>query len=237
MRDEASNWLDASLSWTGNFLDELFVYDDQSSDDSMNVALKHTPFVVRRSDDETSFMEHEGKFRQNAWKHMTEALDPDPSDWILTFDADEFLVGGFDQKIRDRLERLIVIAQDVNRDCVNIARPEVWQHDIKLLVRTDGFWMGASPRLANWKPGSKFKNKKIGCGSLPEMYVDPLSTVHLVSLLHLGYSTPEDRQRHYSRYMGLKNHGHSQKHIDSILSTPELMEFEGPAPKIWRGKR
>ena len=67
VRDEADRWLDASLSWQKNFLDDIFVYDDRSTDRTLQIALKHTPNVKVRSEDEPSFLEHEGKFRQNCW--------------------------------------------------------------------------------------------------------------------------------------------------------------------------
>lgn len=235
VKNEADNWLDACLAWTENYLDDLFVYDDQSDDDSLGVALKYTPHVVRRADSEPSFLEHEGQFRQNAWNHMERSLEPEHGDWVLSFDADEFLVGGFDHKIRERVVSLIEMAEDLKYDCVEIARPEVWQHDTKLMVRVDRDWQGRSNRFAFWKPGLKFKDKKIACGSLPAEYKKPMGMVHLVSLMHFAYSTPETRQAHYDRYTAMKNHGHSEKHIQSILEKPTLVESQAPAPKIWKG--
>lgn len=236
VKNEADNWLDACLSWSHNFLDELVVYDDRSTDESVQVALKHTPHVVVRGTDEPSFMEHEGRFRQNAWNSMTAAVEPEDGDWILAFDADEFLVGGFTDPIRDRLTSLMSIVEDCGYEAANISKPEVWQHGAKLLVRTDGFWSGSTPRFATWKPDRKFRDRAMGCGSLPKEYESKvLKVVHMVSLLHFGYSTEQSRELHYQRYVSLKDHGHNPKHIKSILEQPRLVEYVGPAPKIWRG--
>lgn len=237
VRNEAERWLDASLSWQKNFLDDIFVYDDRSTDRTLRIALKHTPHVRIRSEEEPSFMDHEGKFRQNCWNHMEEELQPEDGDWILAFDADEFAIGGFDHSIRDRLEMLAESAEATQKNCCMIDIPEIWNHTDKLYARVDGFWKNKSPRFVKWLPNGTFRNKKMGCGSTPEQNNKPLTTIHAVSVLHFGYSLEKDRMERYERYTSMRNHGHNPKHINSILEKPTLIERHGPAPKIWLGEK
>lgn len=66
-RNESSRYLDACLSWNLPHIDGLAVYDDHSTDDTVELARQHGAKATIRSDDVPSFMEHEGQFRQAAW--------------------------------------------------------------------------------------------------------------------------------------------------------------------------
>lgn len=237
VKNEADNWLDACLDWASNFLDGIFVYDDQSYDDSIEVALLHTQHVRRRANSDPSFLEHEGQFRQNAWRGMEEALEPEDGDWILAFDADEFLVGGFDNRVADRLSLVREAAEEMYADAIALNRPEIWSLGQPPKVRTDGWWQGNDIRLVKWKPNGQFRNKKMGCGSVPKDNTRALSAVQSVNLLHLGYSSQEERQKHYDRYRAMRDHGHNPKHIASIIQKPTLSDYNGPMPRLWRGIR
>lgn len=236
VRNEADNWLDACLTWASNYLDEIVVYDDQSDDNTVEIAERHTPHVAIRPNKIPSFMENESKFRQAGWDYMSEVLDLDETDWVLAFDADEFLVGGFDNRIDSRLRLIRNSAEIMGADNILLPRPEIWNLGQPPQIRTDGFWQIQAVRLVQWKPNGQFRKSKMGCGSVPKQERKPLSA-SAVQLLHLGYSSPTSRQKHFERFMSLRNHGHNQRHVASIITKPTLVDYHGPMPHLWRGSK
>ena len=92
--NEADRYLSSFLKHVMGAVDTLFYYDDQSSDGSADL-VKATPNVLyhRRVDTVPSFLEHEGKFRQDAWLAFEQYVQPTTEDWVLCIDTDEVLVG------------------------------------------------------------------------------------------------------------------------------------------------
>jgi hypothetical protein len=52
-----------------------------------------------------------------------------------------------------------------------------------------------------------------------------------ISVLHFGYARREDVETKYRRYSGLYQHGHSDRHIQSIPQPPTLKPWDGPVPE------
>ena len=71
----------------------------------------------------------------------------------------------------------------------------------------------------------------MGCGSAP-LYVgnNGLQTSNL-TVIHFGYTNEEDKQERYDRYTSLVDHGHNDKHIKSIIVSPQLKKYSGPVPE------
>lgn len=237
VKNEADSWLDACLTWAANYVDEIVVMDDRSTDDTVALAEKHTPYVTVRPDGMKPFLEHEGQFRQSLWRYMERSVEPEDGDWILAFDADEFLVGGFDNRISKRLALLREAAEEMGAEAVKLPRPEIWNLGQPPQYRTDGFWQTEEVRFVKWKANAEFRPVKMGCGSVPKIRSKPL-VARAVALLHLGYSSEEARMKHFQRYNLMKNHGHNSKHVASIISPrPKLAEYHGPMPQLWKGQQ
>lgn len=240
VRNEASRYLHAALLWAAQFADGIHVANDHSNDDSADIAHAVGATV---SDTRTTFMDHEGQFRQEAWEAFERTMNPTPVDWVVVCDADEFLVGT--NGTYDRLHHEISVANDLDADALLTKIPEVWSTDLDTTghmvapkIRTDGYWDKINGhRVIRYRPHGVFAQKEMGCGSEPGYA--RRGKIHQAAglwLLHFGYATDEDVLEKYRRYMTVGK-GHSSKHVASIISKPRLADWDGPVPEVWRGPR
>lgn len=233
VRNEAHRYLQSSLAWNAGCWDELFVFDDQSDDQSAKIASRFG-HVLLRDDREPSFLEHEGQFRSAGWAHFEKIMLPNEDDWIIALDADEFLL----PNSKRGLHSLARKALENGRSSVAIHVPEAWDNHWCVQIRMDGFWNeNWNPRFCSWKPNSEFNDRPMGSGSTPAYaWENPLRTAPEVELLHVGYIDPDERHERYLRYMAHPE-GHNPQHINSIIETPTLGQWGGLSPTIWRGER
>jgi glycosyltransferase involved in cell wall biosynthesis len=227
-KNEAGRYLDLALSAARPVVDELFVFDDGSTDTTVRVAEGHGCLVASRHPTGPSFLEHEGKFRQMAWDVFEQAVEPEPGDWVLALDADEVVTA-----IGDPRELLLEAAQ-VSNGRGELARkisiPEVFAiRDGHPYVRMDGWWGKIEgSRFFAYRRDGLFADKPMASGSAPT-YIEP-ETGGLIEgfwLLHLGYAKKEDQIAKYQRYS--QRAGHGGHHVESILKEPRLAKWVGPS--------
>ena len=236
IKNEADRYLRACLEHMRPCLDELFVWDDQSTDDSVEIAREYTDHVYVRPEDQPSFLDHEGYFRFNAWKQLESSLNPTERDWILSFDADEFLVNVLGETPRKGLTMATDYA--AGNGCVGVILrfPEVFDiQDGIPQIRVDGLWDTIrGPRLFAYRKAASWSNKPMGCGSEPTYVArGRLSRTDFgLVMLHYGYANPEEHQAKYERYSSLNQHGHNNAHVESIIGKKKLIPWQGPVPKI-----
>jgi hypothetical protein len=237
MKDEESRYLKSCLEWNSGFIDDLFIYDDRSSDNSVEIAEEYGVVAVR-SMNEPSFMEHEGRFRQAAWESFEATMKPSLGDFCLSFDLDEFLTlrhTSDPEAVRGVLDNITSRSGGYISQEIPFAEVFDVSASGQPFVRTDGFWgkIRAS-RFFAYKPDGRFADLPMGCGSVP-MYVVHGSTISSskdLTFLHYGYAVFEDRADKYDRYTSLEENGHSSQHIQSILTKPELAKWTGPHPDL-----
>ena len=236
MKNEASRYLEKCLEWNRPFVDELFVYDDCSTDSSVEIAKGYATVV--RQDGDVGFMEHEGKFREQAWRAFESEMNPINGDWVLSFDADEMLTtrrSSSPGDVRAELDKVV----DTSGLSVSIEIPflEMFQVDQAGIhsYRIDGFWGTIkAQRFFAYKEGGFFSPKAMGCGSAPT-YVSTgpcRGTSRDLLFLHYGYALFDDRTSRYDRYSSLVESGHNPRHIESILQHPTLSRWYGPHPDL-----
>jgi len=235
-KNETSRYFQSMLEHNQFWWDDLFVYDDRSTDETVGMAQEFTSNVVVRAEQSPSFLTHEANFRANALSALEQKMNPSPEDWIFAIDADEFLF------VKDPLTLKDVVgqAEAQGRTSVDMRIPEIWSIDKyrSLYKRTDGFWDEMSlPRLYKYNQDWSFRNKAMGCGSGPaytygNTFVPEYDECHL---LHVGYADEADRIAKHNRYTSLPNHGHNPKHIESIIGVPYLVEYNSFSPKLWKG--
>lgn len=233
VRNESRRLLEASLNWNVPFLDMFHVFDDRSTDDTLNKVLKYTEHVGVRSESQTSFADNESEFRQAAWDNLVEVCDLQENDWVLCLDADEFYVGNDKQSPREALDATIQTCENAGLLAAWIKRVVVWETDITPMVRVDGFWNKDSQiRLVRFKPKGKIPAGKLGCGSVPSYAKKSvIKNVVYGRIMDFGYSLPGEPERKHEFYKA-RNDKHSSAHIDSIISEPQLMEWKGDVPKL-----
>lgn len=224
--NESGRYLEDFLRWTNGFVESHLFYDDRSTDDTTAIAEQWCEVVVRDSDD-PGFMDNEGIFRENAYRHLLGRASED--DWVLSLDCDEFLVGIPDE--RSALESVVSLALANDCDAVHVPIPEVFSLEGGVRVRTDGWWgtLGG-PRLFKLFPFREFNHSKMGGGSAPKSLTTYANHDAKIHLLHFGYANLEDRLARYDRYSSLSNNGHNPKHIRSILDEPTLQYWSEPLP-------
>lgn len=203
-------------------LDGLLFYDDRSTDQTASWLRSYastTPNIAVhvRPIENLSFIEHEGLFREDAWRLLEQEFAPVEGDWVMTLDADEVIRSPYPEYVKELCER---IDRD-GYDSLEFHFHEVWTPiDTSPMVRMDGFWAETNGiRACKWKPGMKFKDRKMASGSLPDG-LERLRHTTEIDILHYGYARQEDRERKYQRYRGRP--GHNPKHISSILKRPTL---------------
>jgi hypothetical protein len=233
-RNEIGRYLPDTVAWLAELTDNrLLVYDDQSTDGTAEYISStcRLPLAVR-PDDVPTFASDESAFRQAAWRTMERAFQPSTDDWILSIDADEFLVtaepGQTVEDVRVALDRAMSIPDATS---VTFAVAEVFgvNDENWPMLRTDGYWDCIQAcRLVKWRPGGTFHPRKEGGGSVPSAWPKPMFKNTDMALLHYGYTTPEDRSSKYLRYRF--GGGHNPVHIASIQRAPRLTKWTGMAP-------
>jgi glycosyltransferase involved in cell wall biosynthesis len=237
-RNESSRYLHSAISHALEYLDELLVYDDQSDDDSYEVALNAGATVVRRPDDVPSFLSHEGKFRQASYDMLSDTFQASTADWVLSIDADEALVA-------DHEDTWSVLEFNINKanynhssSCV-VPIPEIFGYDSDgtPMRRVDGEWGKiAGTRLFRWVNKGRYESRAMASGAEPVQArlgnKEPSSGLFL---LHYGYADERDQRLKYERYTSLADHGHLNSHVQSIVGKKSLVRWEGISPAMVRG--
>lgn len=227
MKDEADRYLFDCLNHQLQICDRIVVFDDQSTDESVQIATKLGCDVFIRRPNQASFMEHEGRFRQAAWNCLNGIAD---DSWVFAFDADEFFVGK-SMTPKRAMDRLIEEAVSLNFEGITVPVAEVFglQADGNPMIRTDGFWRDISGlRIVKYSPGL-ILDKAMASGSTPPVS-SKFSKKDTATILHYGYANPEDKYIKYERYSTKTENGHNTAHIQSILSEPSLTPWKGQFP-------
>lgn len=245
-KNEADRYLESALADLTGLVDEITVFDDQSTDDTVEIAKFYATNVGIRKEG-PSFLEHEGQFRQASWDFFEYVAQPAPGDWVLSIDADEFIVVDDNVGRQNFVKRLCLRADEANRVAIRFHRPEVWQVFRspatpifqEPYIRTDGQWNKViCTRLFAYRPDGKVQDKAMGCGSEPT-YVSQGKSLDSdkIKMLHYGYVSEDDVHEKYRRYASLLDHGHNDRHIQSIPARPTLEKWYGPTPLVYQGRK
>lgn len=227
-KNEAGRYLDLALSAARPVVDELFVFDDGSTDTTVAIAEGHGCLVASRHPSGPSFLEHEGRFRQQSWDVFEQALEPEIGDWVLAVDADELVTAIGDP--RELLREAAMISNGRGELSRVIEIPEIFDvRDGVPYVRMDGWWGKIrGTRFFAYRPDGRFADKPMGSGSEPTYIRDRVGqSVEGFWLLHLGYACHDDRVEKFRRYS--HRSGHADQHVASILKEPRLVEWVGPS--------
>lgn len=211
--------------------DNVFLYDDQSTDGTLDLASHILPHVMVRPDGVPTFREAEGSMREHAWTSMIDKLKPEQGDWIFSIDADEFFLGS--------PEKAVAKAEELECLSMNFKIHEIWKIN-PIMKRVDGFWDTITgTRAIQYFPNAnqQFASSGMGCGSVPQYGLIAPVRFNVPCILHYGYASPEDVQPKYDFYTSKFDNGHSSPHIESIIGTPNLLEWVGERPVVWRGKK
>ena len=179
--------------------------------------------IVVLNDDTGDAWGNETKYRQELWDKATEACGYDG--WLFVLDADFILT--FDPHELADLHGMAI----------------AWRFNLYDLwsptqYRNDQFWSAHNfPRHWMFRPSqgpllSEWSGAGIHCGHAPKNFLNSQSGIGLapsrMSILHLGWLTPEIRYEKYERYTQVWSQlsDFQKKHVESVLDdNPNLEEL------------
>lgn len=228
--NEEARYLRDVLWWLNTMVDEVYVWDDQSTDNTVEIARLMGAHVEVRGQDVLSFAQDEAECRAAGWWWMIEASGAAPQDWVLCLDADEFLVPGLGVTATER--QMLEDATQLGGPVIfPVAEVFAVQSGIPM-VRLDGYWGQIEAMRLVPARGMTFRVMTEGCGSVPAHNFDAEGPVRggPLSILHYGYARPEDRQLKHQRYG--RGRGHNPIHVASIVTPGRLVPWSGKAPSL-----
>jgi len=205
VKDEAGRYFESALAAWQTFADDIIVFDDDSTDNTKQLAESAGADVFNLIDG-TDMWGNEAPHRSALFNYAMRKADPD--DVIFWLDAD--MVPAKDPTKFFAIENL-------NAWSFNLY--DLWgqDQDGRTLYRTDDYWRGHySPRVwALRKPASydsesiKWDYRGIHSGHIPSMWFNrPDLKVMIMptgtSLLHYGYYTQQDREDRHTRYLSVR---------------------------------
>lgn len=228
-RNEAGRYLAAVLKQAAEFVDDAVIVDDASDDDTVEVcrnSLKGLPLTIHVN--HKSGFSNEPTVRQQLWR-LIESTDPE---WVLILDADEMFEDRAVEVIRSLIEDTTTYSY-----CFRLY--DFWDQNH---YREDQYWrahLSYRPFMVRYVRGFPYEWNTTAqhCGRFPRNILDLPYKASDLRVKHLGWATPEDRQRKYLRYKELDpgaQYGIKAQY-DSILDTnPRLLEWverDGSVPQ------
>lgn len=214
VRDELNRYLIPCIEHLRRFCDEIRVLDDSSTDGSREWLEAQSRVHVLPHKGKQMF-EHEGKAR-NALLGWT--LKGSPTH-VLAVDADEFITDGIALRA--------ACHADEGPGVWSLAMEEVWKADEDALwLRQDGAWRAHQVPIL-WRVPKRMvgawmiDDRQLACGREPmavrKLYGRAVRTG--VSVLHLGWTSEQERRARYNRYVVADNgRFHAGAHLRSILA-------------------
>ncbi len=222
IRNEAHRYLGMAFANLAEFVDEVCVFDDGSTDEwrdliptGLTAYIKSVPPEERKT--ESAFHRH--AIGRNELLKMTLRTK---ADWIVASDADELFSDG------PALRRQCATTKD---DVLNVEICEVWELcDECLCVREDGGWrshpIGAVWRVAPFlRQSLSLRDKKTATGRVPDAIHGVPAGSSGVALFHLGWTDQRERAERFARYP--PGSGHANHHVASIMWPRERVKLEG----------
>lgn len=207
--------LDRILNHLKKICDDIVVYDDGSTDNTLDILKKNTKYVIEGS--KNDFL-NESSHKQ---KLLELALSLEP-DWILWLDADE-TVDRFGEE--GGIRALCQYGNQKEIDGFLLQQFNLWKDLTK--YRIDGHWNDWHVRL--WKNNGKLKfdEKK---GLHLKHYPNNLNKLvkSKIKIIHFGLSSPEKVEEKYELY---KNHGQEEWMLEKIRSENGIVLEK--FPKEW----
>ncbi|WP_432401172.1 glycosyltransferase family 2 protein [Wukongibacter sp. M2B1] len=220
VRNEANNILNRVLNHAKQYVDNVVILDDNSTDNTVEICkevLKDIPLIIK-SNRESNF-NNEIIVRKQLWQ-MTIATNPD---WILCLDADEI----FEDSIVDYIESLI---NQSSFDYYAFRLYDFWNNTH---YREDTYWCAHKyyrPFLLRYQPNFDYDWYEMSqhCGRIP-YNINLLDGCNCnIRLKHYGWANEELRRKKLDRYMKLDpegEYGNINQYRSILDPNPRLVEF------------
>lgn len=223
VRNEQDRWLEQVLQQHRRIADRIVILDDNSTDNTYNICKEYTKEVY--SNEKCMWESNEWEARKKLWEITKRKVAY--GDIILCVDADEL----FDIKQLNIINPALRYFNDHDTatsygfrlydmwddhhyrdDAMWSAHKRIWKFAIKFMRNTEYIW----------------NQNKLHCGRFP-LFKDDRMLGSKIRIKHMGWSTPEDRQKKYDRYMTVDPDGQYgiMAQYKSILDeNPRLVRFD-----------
>lgn len=220
MRNEADRYLETVLSKAQEYSDKIVILDDNSTDNSADIAESHGATVYTHRE-EPLFWEAEHSLREYLWKQIL-PQEAEPGDWILALDCDEIVTDQF-------LECKDLMLRQRGVGTYTFQLFEAWGSPDK--IRIDRYWNPSgkhTPMLTRFEPSVnyQFPSSGLHCGRIPLNHLRPVVPSGC-SMLHLGWANKDEHKAKYERYMSHDKNPNPvmREHYASILEEPTLVDW------------
>jgi len=200
VRNEAGRYLERVLENAWQFCQRIVVLDDNSDDQTPEIAKRMGCNVHEYPEGEASWGNTEGMARARLWALASSLAGPDG--WIYVFDADHEMMGISPEGFQELC----------SSDYANAWGFPLWDcWDSDQQMRVDGYWQAhttARPWLFKAKPEEGFaalwNTRGVHCGHAPMNYpIQGQVAPPGAAIRHLGYIKEEHRQEKAARYLAL----------------------------------
>lgn len=212
LRNERARYLEYALANLLEFVDDIAVVDDGSTDSWEDLIPAGAPIRILRldqdgRDNEPDFYRH--AIARNRLLDFT--LDGLP-EWVVASDCDEIWTDG--PAIRHACET-------TTADVLTVDIVEVWEAcEDCLCTREDGGWrshpIGAVWRVAPFRRQIlSLADKQTATGRVPDAVHRVRAEPTGEAILHFGWSNEAERAERFKRYP--TGSGHANAHVESIM--------------------
>jgi len=221
VRNEADRYLREVLNDLSEYVDEIVIVDDASTDDTVRVCRSYAKVVSLERSTASLYGVNEAMLKIRLFAR-TAATAPD---WILAIDADEIFEPRAHARMRDMINQ-------THTDWYSFRFFHFWQS--RTHYRVDKLWAPTQfgPRLFRYFPDVhyRFNHQALHCGSIPQNAIsDFRGQTSDLRIRHLGYAgSADDIRRKYAFYVARDPNSEfcPREHYESMLD-------EDPVCKPW----
>lgn len=220
VHNEAERYLNTCLKSLSNYVDEIIILDDASTDETADICLRF-PIVRLFRQYINGFLVDESLLRRKLWDYCAEN-DPE---WILAIDADEL----FEPAAIHEFPYLI---KQTEFNAISFRLFDCW--GCEEYYRADGFWNpwkhGFAIYMIRYLPllDPSWPDLPYHCGRIPLAYRNLPHYECDLRLKHLGWADPKDIKAKYLRSVSRDpaNRYLCREHNESIICPPEKIILE-----------
>jgi glycosyltransferase involved in cell wall biosynthesis len=222
VRNEAGRWVRQVCAILQEISDYFIVLDDASTDNTAQICEEYANKV--KYSIESMWETNEVILRKQLFNLCMEQ-SKNENDWIMIIDADEIICN------HNELRHIMLNNVPTGRtDVFTFKLYDMWSNTH---YREDSFW---NAHNNHWPMAFRAMNKDkylwneqaLHCGRFPKN-IGTSAYISNFKIKHMGWSTPEDREKKYDRYIRLDpngKYGILEQYLSILDEKPKLVKFD-----------